>query len=85
MIKSFKHKGLEHFYLTGSTKGIQSEQAAKIKIILTRLNQITLVSDMDVPAFRLHPLKGELRNHWSVKVNGNWRITLSLKTAMFML
>ncbi|MFA7658343.1 MAG: type II toxin-antitoxin system RelE/ParE family toxin [Candidatus Gastranaerophilaceae bacterium] len=79
MIKNFKHKGLEKFYLDGITKGIQSEHALKIKIILTRLNQIELISDMDVPSFRLHQLKGDLKNHWSVKVNGNWRITFKLE------
>ena len=75
MIKSFKHKGLEKFYINGSIKGIQSEHASKIKIILTRLNQLEKISDMNVPSFKLHPLKGDLKNHWAVKVNGNWRIT----------
>jgi toxin HigB-1 len=79
MIKDFKHKGLEKFYLYGSTKGIQYEHAQKIKIILTRLNKIELISDMDVPAFRLHQLKGDLKNHWSVRVNGNWRITFKFE------
>lgn len=79
MIISFKHKGLENFYLNGSVKGIQSEHAQKIRIILTRLNQLELISDMDVPVFRLHQLKGDLKNHWSVKVNGNWRITFKFE------
>jgi toxin HigB-1 len=79
MIKSFKHKGLENFYLNGYTKGIQSEHAKKIRMILTRLNQIELISDIDVPAFRLHQLKGNLKNHWSIKVNGNWRITFKFE------
>lgn len=75
MIQSFKHKGLEKFYLDGSTKGIQAEHSAKIRIILTRLNQIENISDMNVPSFKLHQLKCDLKQHWSVKVNGNWRIT----------
>ncbi len=79
MIKSFKHKGLEKFYLNGLTKDIQSEHINKIRIILTRLNQIELISDMDIPAFRLHRLKGDLKNHWAVKVNGNWRITFKFE------
>lgn len=79
MIKSFKHKGLEKFYLTGSVKGIQSDHIKKITLILTRLNQIDIISDMDVPSFKLHPLKGDLKNHWSVRVNGNWRITFKFE------
>ena len=79
MIKSFKHKGLEQFYLTGSIKGIQNDHLKKIRIILTRLNQIDLISDINVTSFNLHQLKGELKNHWSIKVNGNWRITFKFE------
>jgi proteic killer suppression protein len=31
--------------------------------------------DLDIPGFRLHPLKGRLRGHWSIWVSGNWRVT----------
>ena len=30
---------------------------------------------MDLPGFRLHPLKGELMGHPAVRVSGNWRVT----------
>jgi proteic killer suppression protein len=75
MIKSFKHRGLERFYLTGSKAGIQPAHARKIEDILTNLDLSTTIGMMDVPGLALHPLKGEMEGHWSVKVNGNWRIT----------
>lgn len=75
MIISFKHKGLERFYLTGNTAGIQNQHAPKIARILARLSSATTPSDMNIPGWDLHPLSGSLLGHWSVKVNKNWRIT----------
>lgn len=75
MIVSFRHKGLREYYNTGSTRGIQPAHAPKIKRILQFLDAATDAAGMDIPGFRLHPLKGNLKGHWSVFVNGNWRIT----------
>jgi proteic killer suppression protein len=75
MILSFKHKGLEKFYASGSKSGIQPEHARKLGIILVFLNRAVVPSDLDLSGWALHPLKGKLEGHWSVKVNGNWRVT----------
>jgi proteic killer suppression protein len=75
MILSFKHRGLERFYRNGSKAGIQPDHAARIERLLSTLNQARRVENMNVPGWDLHPLKGKLEGHWSVKVNGNWRIT----------
>jgi proteic killer suppression protein len=75
MIKSFKHKGLEKFYKTESKAGIQPSHAKKLGIILTFLDRAKVPDDMAVDGWVLHPLKGELEGYWSVKVNGNWRVT----------
>lgn len=75
MIKSFAHKGLETFFLTGSTKGIQAKHATRLEGLLDRLHAASSVQDMDFPGSGLHPLKGDLREHWSLKVSGNWRMT----------
>ncbi|OOS01287.1 Killer protein [Canicola haemoglobinophilus] len=75
MIISFKHKGLEQFFKTGSTAGIQAKHADRLNIILTALNAATAAQDLNRSGWNLHRLKGELVEHWSVKVNGNWRIT----------
>ncbi len=75
MIKSFAHKGLEEFFLTGSTKGIQAKHAAKLDTFLDHLDKARSANDMDFPGSGLHQLKGKLKDHWSVKVSGNWRVT----------
>lgn len=74
MIIGFRHKGLEAFYLTGTTKGIQASHAAKLNRILGVLEVAAGPEDLNFPAFRLHSLKGELKGFWSITVNGNWRV-----------
>ncbi|QBC44453.1 type II toxin-antitoxin system RelE/ParE family toxin [Iodobacter fluviatilis] len=75
MIKSFKHKGLEAFFLTGSKAGIRPDHASKLNIVLTHLDVADCPQDMGTPSWRLHPLKGPLDQHWAVTINGNWRLT----------
>ena len=75
MIKSFKHKGLKIFYETGSVKGIQVIHAEKLNLILTALNKARRIEHLNIPSFRLHPLKGNMNNLWAVTVQSNWRIT----------
>lgn len=75
MIMSFAHKGLEDFYYEGTTRGIQAKHADKLRYRLERLEYAETVKDMDVPGYDLHQLKGKLKDHWSVKVSGNWRLT----------
>jgi proteic killer suppression protein len=75
MIQSFRHAGLEKYFLTGSKAGIQPAHASKLRLQLTLLNTAKEASRMDVPGWDLHLLKGSLAGHWSVKVNGNWRMT----------
>ncbi|THB71836.1 MAG: peptidase [Desulfovibrio sp.] len=74
MIKNIVHKGLEAFFLHGLTKGIQSKHATKLARILDRLDAAKAVKDMDAPGYGLHPLKGDRKGYWSIKVSGNWRV-----------
>ena len=75
MIKSFFHKGLERFYKTGETTGIQFIHSRRLRLILTNLDQSELPKDMDLPGLRLHKLKGKRKEVWAVNVSGNWRVT----------
>jgi len=79
MIRSFKHKGLQQFFITGSRKGIQPEHADKIARILDRLDACTAPADMSLPGYRLHELKGQESGTWAVIVNGNWRVTFKFE------
>ena len=79
MIRSFKHKGLEKFFLKGTKSGIQAKHAGRLRLILGRLNASTGPNDMDLPGLRLHGLSGKRKGIWSVWVSGNWRLTFRFK------
>jgi proteic killer suppression protein len=75
MIRSFKHKGLERFFLKGSKSGIQANHASRLRLILGRLNASLDPQDMNLPGLHLHQLSGEREGIRSVRVSGNWRVT----------
>ena len=75
MIRSFRHRGLEAFFQTGSLAGIRAPHAAKIRMVLARLHAATSPFDMRLPGLHLHRLSGDRYGQWSVRVSGNWRIT----------
>jgi toxin HigB-1 len=80
MIKSFQHKGLQLFFERGSKAGIQAAHAPRLARMLMRLNESTNPLDMNLPGWGLHPLKGrDLEGHYSVWVNGNWRMTFKFE------
>ncbi|MFT7224144.1 MAG: proteic killer suppression protein [Cellvibrionaceae bacterium] len=79
IIKSFKHKGLEKFYNTGTKKGIRAAHATKLRMQLTALDTAQSIEDLDIPGYRLHQLKGNKKSLWSITVNGNWRVTFEFK------
>ena len=79
MILSFRHKGLRKFFEPGSAAGVQPHHAKRLRMLLAALDTAKTIEDMDIPGFRLHPLKGEERGRWSVWVNGNWRMTFEFK------
>lgn len=74
MIKSFKHKGLERFFVSGSTAGIQPVHATRISDCLAFLHAAKIIEDMDRPGYRFHQLTGDHSGLWAVDVSRNWRI-----------
>ena len=81
VIKSFAHKGLEAFFANGSKAGIQPVHAPRLRRQLAQLDQAATPQDMNVPGWKLHPLKGSLAGHWGVWVSGNWRLTFKFDGA----
>jgi len=75
MIKSFKHKGIKRFFETGNSSGIQAKHKNKLRMQLTAIDTASTIEDIDIPGFRLHALKGDKENIWSITVNKNWRLT----------
>jgi len=79
MIKSFRHKGLRRLYESGSASGVQSAHVRRLRMQLAALDSALAIEDMDIPGYRLHALKGEMRGRWSIWVNGNWRLTFEFR------
>jgi proteic killer suppression protein len=75
MIKSFKHKGLEKFYLKGTLAGVQAKHSKKLRFQLAALDSAQDIDDLDIPGYRLHPLKGQREGIWSITASANWRLT----------
>lgn len=77
MIRSFRHRGIEAFFKSGKASGIQPKHAKKLRLQLGALNRAQGPTDMNIPGWRLHPLKGLSAGHWSVWVDENWRLTFA--------
>lgn len=71
MILSFRHKGLRRLFETGNTSGVQAAHARRLRMQLAALDTASTVDDMDIPGFRLHPLKGDMQGRWAITVSGN--------------
>lgn len=74
MIRSFKHRGLKRLFELDEGSGVRPDLRATVQEILTVLDSAASPRDLDLPGYRLHPLKGDLRGFWAVTVRANWRI-----------
>ena len=72
-------QGAQEFFESGSAAGIQPHHSKRLRMLLAALDTALSIEDMNVPGFRLHPLKGSERGRWSVWITGNWRITFTFQ------
>ena len=79
MIRRFRHKGVERFFRSGDTSGINTQHAARLRRLLTTLNRSVGSAGMSLPGYRLHRLKGERAGQWAVSVSGNWRLVFEFE------
>jgi proteic killer suppression protein len=79
MIKQFRHKGLERFYTRDDTSGINPQFAPELRRMLTVLNDSNGPQGMNIPNYRLHPMKGDRKGQWAVWVSGNWRLVFEFE------
>ena len=71
----FRHKGLRQLHEDDNAKGVPPAMADKLRKLLFTLetaNDLDQVSRF--PGWKLHPLKGNLKEFWSLTVTGNWRL-----------
>ena len=74
MIISFKHKGLKKLYEKGDPSGLSANMVSRIEEVLTVLDVSDKPEDANLPGYRLHQLKGKMKNFWSIKITGNYRM-----------
>jgi proteic killer suppression protein len=74
MVRTFRHKGLKRLFEKDNPSGVRADQAGRIRDVLSQLDQAARATDLDLPGYRLHALKGDLQGFWSVTISGNWRI-----------
>jgi toxin HigB-1 len=79
MIRRFRHKGVEQFFRSGDTSGINAQHAARLRRLLTTLNRSVGPAGMSLPGYRLHRLKGGRAGQWAVSVSGNWRLVFEFE------
>ena len=74
MIRSIRHKDLKRLCQDDDPRGVIADHSDKLRRILARLEVAKVLSDMDLPGYRLHALKGELLGFYAVTVRANWRV-----------
>lgn len=79
MIRTVRHRGLKRLLQRDDASGVKAEHCDRIVNILTQLAVAMRPSDLDIPGYRLHALKGELKGFWSVAVSANWRIIFRME------
>lgn len=79
MIKSFRHKGLQRFFETGNKAGIHVVHATRMRLQLAARDQAVRPEDLSADSWKLHPLKDDLKGHWALTVNGNWRMVFAFE------
>jgi proteic killer suppression protein len=79
MIRSFRHKGLKRLYEDNDLRGVVAEHVTKLRDILASLNAAQAVEHMNLPGYRLHALKGDLKGFYAVTVRANWRVIFRFK------
>ena len=74
MIRTLRHRGLKQLYERGDPSRVRADQAERIALALADLDEASKPSDLDLPGYRLHPLKGDLKGFWSISISANWRV-----------
>lgn len=78
VVRSFRHRGLKRLW-EGDPSRISAALRDRVENVLSILDAAATPADLDLPGYRLHALKGDLKGLWSVAISGNWRITFRIE------
>ncbi|PCJ63666.1 MAG: peptidase [Candidatus Hydrogenedentota bacterium] len=79
MIRTIRHRGLKRLYQRDDRSGLSVEMLTRIARIMDLLDIATRPKDLDLPGYRLHPLRGDLRGFWSIRITGNYRLIFRME------
>ena len=82
MIRSFRHRGLRQLWLRADARRLPPALVERIRSILAALDGPIPLQGLSRPTFRLHPLRGDRRGLWSVRVSANWRIVSRIEGSL---
>ena len=74
MIRSFRHRGLKRMYDRGDARKINPDLVNRVALALADIDAASSASDLDLPGYRLHLLKGNLKGYYSISISRNWRV-----------
>ena len=75
MIAGFRHRGLKRLYADDDRSKVSAAYVERLRTVLAALDAADTIEDMDLPTFRLHALKGDMKGFWAVTVQAYWRVT----------
>ncbi|MEP7366451.1 MAG: type II toxin-antitoxin system RelE/ParE family toxin [Acidobacteriota bacterium] len=78
MIRSIRHRGLRRLW-DGDPSRISAAMKDRLENVLSVLDAAGHASDVDLPGYRLHPLKGDMAGYWSVTISRTWRMTFRIE------
>ena len=79
MVRSLRHKALRRLYNKGQVRGLPPEFVERLRLILADLDAARQPKDLELPGYRLHPLRGDMKGRWAIDVSGNWRVIFRLE------
>lgn len=74
MIRSFSNRALKRLYESDDGSRLPPDMVLRCSLILAKLDVAITPEELDLPSYRLHPLKGDRKGQWAVTVRANWRI-----------
>jgi proteic killer suppression protein len=79
VIRTWKHKGLRELFEKGRSRRVRPDLQARALLVLDALDAATKPSDLDLPGFDFHRLRGRKPPRFSIHVNGPWCITFEFE------
>ena len=80
IIRSVRHRGLLRLIEDDDSRELRNDLVRRLRNIIAVLIAATDMGGVvGLPGWRVHQLKGDRADTWSISVSGNWRLTFSIR------